>query len=229
MSKFSNPLNNVKIASPCSADWNAMIGDDRTRFCGQCKLNVFNLSGMTCTEAESLIMNSEGRLCVRFYARPDGSVITQDCPVGWARIKKRAQLIVTAAASLVFSFLGALGMNAMVTRGREFGSNLGIPVTTPTPTPLMGMPRPIMGDVSEPLMGKIAASTPSPTPTPQPQIKMGEMVAVPTPTPAPKRKNKRVRHQKSLSEVIVEQNRVESEINQTNVSMGGIALAPRQN
>ena len=29
MAKFDNPLNNLKVASPCSVDWNAMYGDDR--------------------------------------------------------------------------------------------------------------------------------------------------------------------------------------------------------
>ena len=67
-----------------------MYGDDRKRFCGDCKLNVYNLSGMSREEAEALIMNAEGRLCVRFYKRRDGSVITGDCPVGWARVKQRA-------------------------------------------------------------------------------------------------------------------------------------------
>jgi hypothetical protein len=64
-----SPLNNIKIASPCSADWNAMSGDDKKRFCGECKLNVYNLSGMTKDEAENLIIETEGRLCVRFYSR----------------------------------------------------------------------------------------------------------------------------------------------------------------
>jgi hypothetical protein len=74
MSKFTNPLNNIKIASPCNADWNEMVGDERTRFCGECKLNVYNLSGMSQREAENLLINSEGRLCVRFYKRADGAV-----------------------------------------------------------------------------------------------------------------------------------------------------------
>ena len=59
-----------------------MYGDDRRRFCSQCKLNVYNLSGMTRDEAEQLVMNSEGRLCVRFFRRKDGTVLTQDCPAG---------------------------------------------------------------------------------------------------------------------------------------------------
>ena len=87
MAKFTNSLNNIKIASPCSQDWNAMIGTERKRYCGDCKLNVYNLSGMSRTEAENLITNSEGRLCVRFFRRADGSVLTQDCPVGWRAVK----------------------------------------------------------------------------------------------------------------------------------------------
>src|SRR3954451_1469798 len=101
MSKIDSPLNNIRIASPCSADWEQMYGDDRKRFCGDCKLNVYNLSGMSREEAEALIMNAEVRLCVRYYKRRDGSVITDDCPVGWARVKQRTRVIVTAAFSMI--------------------------------------------------------------------------------------------------------------------------------
>ena len=110
MSKFTNPLDNIKIASPCSQDWDAMIGVGRKRYCGECKLNVYNLSGMTRTEAESLLMNSEGRLCVRFYRRQDGSVLTQDCPVGWQSVKKRLSRVATAFVSLVFAALSGIGL-----------------------------------------------------------------------------------------------------------------------
>ncbi len=53
-----------------------MIGGDRVRFCGQCQLNVYNLSAMSRYEAESLIARTEGRLCVRFFRRKDGSILT---------------------------------------------------------------------------------------------------------------------------------------------------------
>jgi len=56
MSKFTNPLNNIKIASPCSQNWNEMIGTERERYCGECKLNVYNLSGMSRIEAENLLL-----------------------------------------------------------------------------------------------------------------------------------------------------------------------------
>lgn len=110
MTKFTNPLSNIKIASPCSQEWNEMIGTERKRFCGECKLNVYNLSGMSQTEAESLLLNSEGRLCVRFYRRADGSVLTKDCPVGWQAIKQRVSKTATAFASLVFAVLSGVGL-----------------------------------------------------------------------------------------------------------------------
>ena len=72
--KFTNPLDSIKIASPCSADWGSMVGDNRQRHCGECKLNVYNLSGMSKKDAENLILNSEGRLCARFYRRKDGTI-----------------------------------------------------------------------------------------------------------------------------------------------------------
>ncbi|MBA2735337.1 MAG: hypothetical protein H0U50_00980 [Pyrinomonadaceae bacterium] len=108
MTKFDNPLNNIKIASPCSADWNAMMGNERKRYCGDCKLNVYNLSGMTRTEAENLLLNSEGRLCVRFYKRADGTVLTKDCPVGWQALKKRISKKAAAVFSMIAGILGGL-------------------------------------------------------------------------------------------------------------------------
>ena len=116
MSKFTNPLNNIKIASPCSQDWNEMIGTQRKRFCGECKLNVYNLSGMSRAEAQNLLLSSEDRLCVRFYRRADGSVLTKDCPVGWQAIKRRVSRISTAVASLIFGIVGGLGLNGYFNR-----------------------------------------------------------------------------------------------------------------
>lgn len=103
MSRFNSPLNNIKVASPCPSSWDAMYGDERKRFCGECKLNVYNLSGMTTDEAEQLVTNHEGRLCVRFYRRADGNVITADCPVGWAKVKHRTRVFATAFASLLMA------------------------------------------------------------------------------------------------------------------------------
>ncbi len=116
MSKFTGPLENLKIASPCSEDWNAMIGNDRQRFCGKCEMYVYNLSGMSKADAESMIATSEGRICARFYRRADGSVMTKDCPVGWQRVKNRTRTVVTAFASLFATFFGAIGIVSVFSR-----------------------------------------------------------------------------------------------------------------
>lgn len=157
MAKFESPLNNLKIASPCSQDWDAMYGDSRKRFCGECKLNVYNLSGMTKDEAEALISNAEGRLCVRFFQRADGTVLTQDCPVGWAKVKARTKTYVTAVASLIFTFFGALSIMSVFKRSEQ--ATMGdIAIANPTPkrkptpkpSPSAAPDRPTMGAVVAP-------------------------------------------------------------------------------
>lgn len=137
MSKFDSPLNNIKVASPCPANWDEMYGDNRKRFCGECKLNVYNLSGMNRDEAENLIQNAEGRLCVRFYQRADGTVITEDCPVGWAKVKQRARVYATAAFSLIIALLSGVFAVSLFSKQQNIVGRL-IPFSTPTPMPLMG-------------------------------------------------------------------------------------------
>lgn len=104
----NNPLNNIKISSPCSANWNEMYGDERKRFCNKCNLNVYNLSEMTQTEAENLLFEVEGRMCVKLYKRKDGTVITQNCPVGFAKVKQRVSQFATATFGLVIGVFSGL-------------------------------------------------------------------------------------------------------------------------
>jgi hypothetical protein len=73
------PLNSVRVAVPCHASWADMPGDERVRFCAACRQHVYNLSALDRAAAEALVRGREGRLCVRFYQRPDGTVITRDC------------------------------------------------------------------------------------------------------------------------------------------------------
>ena len=50
-----------------------MAGTDTVRFCGLCRLNVYNISEMKAEEAARLLARTEGRLCVRLYKRKDGN------------------------------------------------------------------------------------------------------------------------------------------------------------
>jgi hypothetical protein len=177
MTKFESPLNNIKIASPCPANWDEMYGNDRKRFCGDCKLNVYNLSDMSRAEAENLITSSEGRLCVRFYQRADGSVITRDCPVGWARVKQRARVLATAAFSLILSLFAGVFAASFFGRQQDLGKFRWIPFTTPTPKY-----EHLMGGVPAPT--RTPKQTPTPKATPDGEKTMG-MIAIP-----PKEKEK---------------------------------------
>ena len=95
----------IQIASPCTADWNAMAGDDRVRHCGDCRLSVYNISEMTRDEAEAFLAQREGRTCIRMFKRPDGTVITRDCPVGLAAVRAKIVRLSLATAGLFLAML----------------------------------------------------------------------------------------------------------------------------
>lgn len=113
MSLFNHTLDQVRVAAPCNVDWDSMYGNERVRFCGQCKLNVYNLSEMSKSEAELLIARSEGRLCIRYYQRRDGSIITRNCPVGLRAVKRRISLVAGAVGSTILSFFVGLGIDRL--------------------------------------------------------------------------------------------------------------------
>src|SRR4029078_1354260 len=114
MARFKHTFDHVQVAAPCKADWEQMIGSERMRFCGACNLNVYNLSGMTRAEAESLIARNEGRLCVRFYRRRDGSIITQDCPVGLRAIQRRVSYLTKAIIAATLTFMASVGLQSLI-------------------------------------------------------------------------------------------------------------------
>src|ERR687893_2274132 len=116
MPTYTNPLEHVKVAAPCKADWGKMVGDGRMRYCDRCSLHVYNLSGMTRRAAEALVTSSEGRLCVRFYRRADGTILTRNCPTGLSALKRRAAGAATATLTAVLGFFAGLGLNLGVER-----------------------------------------------------------------------------------------------------------------
>lgn len=87
-----------------------MVGTDRVRACSLCQLNVYNLSGMSSQEARHFVSRAEGRACLRYFRRADGTVITADCPeaaeVQDAERARPRQRLLTAVA-LVALLAGA--------------------------------------------------------------------------------------------------------------------------
>jgi hypothetical protein len=136
-----------------------MAGDERVRHCSHCKMNVFNLSEMPDKEAETLLRKTNGRLCVRYYQRADGTVMTRDCPVGLRAIRRRFALVLIGAVAMVTAAFGAVSRP----RGAEG-----------TPTQQPGEPSFAMWDrVQSWLLGKEE-------PKPPMKVMMGEMITVPS-------------------------------------------------
>src|ERR1700757_150488 len=97
-------LNNIRIASPCPANWDSMVGDDRVRHCAECDLNVYNFSVMTKLEVLELLKQRNGqRLCARFYHRADGTLLTRDCPWSLRAMARKVSRRAAAILSLVLS------------------------------------------------------------------------------------------------------------------------------
>jgi hypothetical protein len=98
-------LDNIRVASPCRADWNEMVGDERARACGKCDKTVYNISSLTRAEAETLIIEKHGQLCARYYQRTDGTIILSDCVIGAVASRNR-KLVAAGAAALLATGVG---------------------------------------------------------------------------------------------------------------------------
>lgn len=117
-------LDQIHVASPCHENWGDMSGDERARFCGSCEKHVYNLSDMTREAAMELIREKQGHLCVRFYRRTDGTVLTQDCPTGVSELRKRK--VRRVAAGIAAAAAGIFGV------GRAAAGDLGRPAVATT-------------------------------------------------------------------------------------------------
>jgi hypothetical protein len=186
-------LDQVRVATPCNASWDEMLGDERVRFCMSCEKNVYNLSAMARDDAERLLQERVGKdLCVRFYQRADGTVLTEDCPVGVKKKRrKKIALAVAGAGAMAFAATSMLTRGGpcattgmMVVQGEmpvEPESTMGKFIETPTPpaTPT-GWRTGDWAGPSEPtpapqVMGTVAPPAPPPPPA-HPPAKMGRPV-----------------------------------------------------
>ena len=173
MAKELRLLDQVRVAAPCPANWEEMKGDDQVRHCSQCRHNVYNLSAMTDEEAEKLLSNATGRLCVRYYQRSDGKVMTKDCPKGLHALRQRAAKRFAIAISFILSAIGCGKSEVM-------GDVATPPVRQQPPVSTGNVVLPVpstTGMVAPNVMGKVAIpekQTPSKS-----GMEMGEVMYVP--------------------------------------------------
>jgi hypothetical protein len=115
-------LDQVRVASPCTADWNEMLGDERVRFCLSCEKNVFNLSSMAKDDAETLLRERLGDdLCIRFYQRADGTILTADCPVGVKKKRRKKLALAVAGAGAMAAAAATMFMKQTCSMGAVAG------------------------------------------------------------------------------------------------------------
>ena len=206
-------LDNLQIASPCSAPWDDMIGDERVRFCAHCRQDVFNLSAMSKDAAETLLRERAGAACVRFFRRADGTLLTSDCSVGVRRKRRRrvaAAAVMAATGSGLLSAAAALafprqpspqattGVLTAVTGGPAPMALMGDPVVeAPTQTPAvigssyptrpLAPPRASYWPTPDRAGASVLVGTPGPQAALRPEPTSGDMVmgkrAAPTSTP----------------------------------------------
>jgi hypothetical protein len=101
-------LQQIYVASPCNVPWESMRGDEHVRHCGSCDKDVFDLSSLTREQAERLLIEKNGKLCVQYYRRADGTILTADCEVGVAKKKKARRRAAVAAGLLAAGAAGAM-------------------------------------------------------------------------------------------------------------------------
>jgi hypothetical protein len=156
-------LNRVRVASPCAESWEAMPGGERIRSCDRCQHKVYNLSEMTADEAARLVQEAEGRLCVRFYRRVDGTMLTRDCPVGLRAVRMRAARALSAAFASVMLL---------------FGISLAGKSRSEQPTFVRWVLNKVDPEPVRPLMGAIPLQMAPPS-TPEPPAIMGDIAIEP--------------------------------------------------
>lgn len=103
-------LDQICIASPCSVPWDSMTGDSTKRLCSGCSRNVFNVSDMTRNEAENFLEMNGFSHCMMLYRRPDGTIMTDNCPRVLRKMRDRCKMVarcVASAAVFLFSLPAA--------------------------------------------------------------------------------------------------------------------------
>lgn len=148
-------LEQMYVAAPCNVSWDSMTGDDRVRFCQGCSKNVYNISDLSQREAESFLRDNMHKICVRFYRREDGTIITDNCPVGLRKLRagwKRLSRVAACICSLLLSASGAFARHGGSEQKKAPEKGHGKRTPTYVERAPMGLPPP-------PLPGMFSDST----------------------------------------------------------------------
>jgi len=108
----------LRIPSPCNADWNAMEPRERGRFCSACELEVVDISARTEAEVRELAgatrASRTSRVCVSYLVNRDGTIrlaadpSKPDVPTS-ALARRGARMLAAASIALAACGPGSFG------------------------------------------------------------------------------------------------------------------------
>lgn len=99
----------ISVREPCAVPWDTMLGGGAVRYCRLCRKNVYDLAQLYRDEAEELVFEAEGQLCLRFFRREDGTVVTKDCtPTRVERVRRLGRRARRAVGAALAVGIGAL-------------------------------------------------------------------------------------------------------------------------
>src|SRR5205814_2356963 len=87
----------------------AMVGDERVRFCDHCQFSVQNLSNMTHDEAQKIVDDSTGRLCVCYSLTTEGRIQTLDYQTAPKQARSTRFWIVSATVGAIIASIFRFG------------------------------------------------------------------------------------------------------------------------
>lgn len=136
------PLDQIDVTDPCPVPWSDMAdvnGDRRVRFCPHCRKNVHHLSAMPRGEAERLVCEAAGSLCVRFSRDDAGQVMTLDYqrPAGPRRWWRKWVGPGTVAGAVLAALGAVWGGRAVWSPPPTIQGMVSCPTTRPTATPVV--------------------------------------------------------------------------------------------
>ncbi|TWT98518.1 hypothetical protein [Stieleria varia] len=144
--KPTTSLDHLVIKTPCTMDWGLMDGDNRKRFCSRCEKHVYDVSQMTRDEALELFAG-DGTICAKIYRRPDGTIVTSECPPQEKKLaKRRLQFSIGALIALLTASAGVFATSPWIVRTVQPIVGKWFPSKNPKPTVTMGSMC-VMGDV----------------------------------------------------------------------------------
>ena len=94
-------LENVSVETPCSADWNEMMGNEEVRHCHQCQRNIHNISEMPKRRALKVLNQKDEIVCISYFKDEKNKIITQTY---FGIFRRNLVKTISTVLALIFSF-----------------------------------------------------------------------------------------------------------------------------